>query len=85
MGMYDSVIATCPKCSKNIEFQSKVGQCDLKRYHYKNVPMEIAVDLDASWESTEDCCNTKWVLVIKEHKRIEMEIKDKHKQIKEWD
>ncbi|MCP4123008.1 MAG: hypothetical protein GY751_14750 [Bacteroidetes bacterium] len=46
MGMFDSVYAACPVCGGQVEFQSKAGICDLKRYHMTAVPPEIASDID---------------------------------------
>ena len=45
MGMFDSVIATCPKCGKDVEFQSKAGECALRTYSATSVPPEIAKDV----------------------------------------
>jgi len=52
MGMFDSVIAECPSCGEEIEFQSKAGDCGLKRYHFSNVPPEVAADVD---EDSRNC------------------------------
>lgn len=47
MGMFDSVFAECPKCGKDVEFQSKAGDCLLSKYRIPgDVPGEIAEDLD---------------------------------------
>ena len=45
MGMFDSVIAECPKCGDDVEFQSKAGECCLIRYYPDNVPAVIASDI----------------------------------------
>lgn len=60
MGMSDSVIANCPECSAEIEFQSKAGPCNMYRYHSTSVPAEIAVDLNEEYQ-TERCegCGTE--------------------------
>lgn len=48
MGMYESVIADCPKCGAQIEFQSKGGEggeggeCEMRQYHMSSVPPEVA-------------------------------------------
>ena len=55
MGMFDSVFATCPNCGSEVEFQSKAGACDLKRYHSSSVPLVIANDLNGSSEKCLDC------------------------------
>lgn len=45
MGMFDSVYARCPRCSAEVEFQSKAGACTLQSYRPDEVPAEIANDL----------------------------------------
>lgn len=42
MGMFDSVYFKCPNCGKDIEEQSKAGECLLISYHQTEVPLEIA-------------------------------------------
>ena len=42
MGMFDYVIADCPKCGAQVVFQSKGGECSLLRYHVSSVPPEVA-------------------------------------------
>ena len=53
MGMFDSVFVACPKCHKVMEFQSKAGECDLKRYRSDSVPPEIAIDLAGEQQECE--------------------------------
>jgi len=48
MGCFDSVIAVCPECGANVEFQSKAGECDLRTYKVTSVPVVIAIDLDGT-------------------------------------
>lgn len=50
MGMFDTVVAECPKCAAQIEFQSKAGPCVLQRYSAHNVPPEVAQDIDGDTE-----------------------------------
>ncbi|MHA2066687.1 MAG: hypothetical protein ACXABY_20130 [Candidatus Thorarchaeota archaeon] len=47
MGVFDSVRFDCPNCKaeKAIEAQSKAGECSLRLFDPRNVPVEIAVDL----------------------------------------
>ena len=52
MGMFDEVVAYCPKCAEEVVFQSKVGACQLRRYPTDKVPPAIAEDLN--W-SIQDC------------------------------
>lgn len=46
MGMFDTVVARCPACGANVEFQTKAGPCELKRYAHINVPADIAASLN---------------------------------------
>jgi hypothetical protein len=46
MGLFDSVIVKCPRCGADCEFQSKSGDCVLRRYNVDDVPMRIAADID---------------------------------------
>ena len=62
MGMFDSVIAECPKCGKKLEFQSKAGSCNLVQYPSYSVPAEIAIDLLGEFGDTSYCCGTEWKL-----------------------
>ena len=55
MGMFDSVYATCPKCSQKVEFQSKAGECLLLRYSVDSVPPEIARDIEGDIEACPKC------------------------------
>lgn len=46
MGMYDRVFIPCIECGRRVEFQSKAGDCLLNSYTIKDIPPEIAGDLD---------------------------------------
>jgi hypothetical protein len=48
MGMFDSVFVKCRNkdCDKVIEFQSKAGPCQLKKYDLDEIPLSVAEDLD---------------------------------------
>lgn len=52
MGMFDSVVARCPNCGTEVEFQSKVGHCTLTRYTPATTPLQISADIDGQ---TQDC------------------------------
>jgi len=55
MGMFDSLYVSCKKCDNQIEFQSKVGECNLEKYTIANVPPEIAIDLNGQIQTCEKC------------------------------
>ena len=43
MGMFDRILLKCPNCEETLEFQSKGGECILKKYNEKNVPWDVAL------------------------------------------
>lgn len=55
MGMFDSVMFTCPHCGKSTEVQSKDGRCILARYSQNGVPLVIAAGLEGSKEYCHEC------------------------------
>lgn len=74
MGMFDSVYVECPKCGKEVEFQSKAGDCELKRFHPDSVPPEVAVDLSGDSQQCE--CGTTITLEYPECRpRVTMRVR----------
>lgn len=61
MGMYDSVIAWCPKCNAELEYQSKSGSCCLNSYTSMAVPIEVAMGCEG--DVAYCTCGLKWKLV----------------------
>jgi hypothetical protein len=55
MGMFDSVMVTCPKCGKLTEFQSKAGKRMLLTYEESHVPTGIAADLSGKEGHCDEC------------------------------
>lgn len=45
MGMFDWVTIKCRSCGKELNLQSKAGECDLTVYRLDTVPKEIAADI----------------------------------------
>ena len=58
MGMFDRVWFTCPDCNRQIEFQSKMGECVLADISRTDVPMEIAADIEGDMSQCESCGKT---------------------------
>lgn len=58
MGCFDSVWTKCPNCLRSIEFQTKLGECMLKKYDDNKVPLIVALGVEGK---TEVCpnCNTE--------------------------
>ena len=48
MGMYDSLYIKCPKCGKELEFQSNSGSCALFSFKENNLPPDVAMDMDGN-------------------------------------
>ncbi len=48
MGMFDTVIFTCPSCLGEIEEQSKAGDCILAEHNQDAVPVAIAAELNGT-------------------------------------
>lgn len=80
MGMFDSVIAKCPKCGDEIEFQSKSGDRSLRRYNINSVPPEIARDIDGEVQSC-SCGHLVKIKVSEPISRVRMTVDDGQ----EWD
>lgn len=55
MSAYDSVYATCPKCGRTVEFQSKARNCTLETFPTDKVPASIAEDLDGTTRECRNC------------------------------
>lgn len=81
MGMFDSVYAACPKCGKEVEFQSKAGKCDLKNYSALSVPPEIAQDIAGDTQACE-CGYVLRLVPARQIERVAMVVEDGSK---EWD
>ena len=88
--MYDSVFAPCSNCGELIEFQSKAGECKLRRYKHTSVPAEIAADLISNDEDGKpyyrgSCCN-RVVRLKGEIPRVHLNIEEwRDEDEKEWD
>jgi uncharacterized protein with PIN domain len=72
MGMFDTVFAHCPNCNRELEFQSKSGLCELKRYHFTSVPTSIAIDLTGDSQQCDNCGAVVTIKPLNEVSRVEM-------------
>lgn len=72
MGMFDTVCVDCPKCNAVIEFQSKVGPCELKRYHVSSVPFVVAADISNTIEFCSVCETAVTVTHPEPNMRVKM-------------
>jgi RNase P subunit RPR2 len=55
MGMYDSIIVTCPNCGQEHEFQSKSGDCLLSVYNLDNCPNNVLSNVNRHSPVKCDC------------------------------
>jgi hypothetical protein len=62
MGMFDSVMVPCPKCSEPVEFQSKTGDCQCDVFTLDTAPREILFDIMHDPEQCRQCGN--WLALI---------------------
>lgn len=53
--MYDTVVFKCPKCSSNLEEQSKFGNCTLEYFNSDEVPVSIAYSMIGKKISCYNC------------------------------
>lgn len=53
--MFDSVIVPCPKCGKVHLFQSKSGDCLLRKYELAHVPLDVLIDVNRHAPYVCDC------------------------------
>lgn len=62
MGMFDTVVFTCPRCDAQLEAQSKAGKCSLRTINSYEVPIAIAGDLKGESVWCEEC-QRSWTIV----------------------
>lgn len=55
MGMYDSLYVDCPKCGKELEFQSKSGECCMSSYKKGNLTPEVAIGINGDLVRCQFC------------------------------
>lgn len=60
MGMFDYVYFVCPACGTEIELQSKMGPCDMKRFHVNRAPLSVTADVAEGGPYECDKCGAMW-------------------------
>lgn len=73
MGMFDSLYVDCPKCSKQLEFQSNSGECYLSGYKKGNLTPEVAVGMDGNIVRCQ-FCNKRIKLVCQIPRRVKLKL-----------
>lgn len=76
MGLYDSVLARCPKCGKDVEFQSKAGARQLNNYSANDVPPQIAEDIEGKASACHFCGEVIKLRMAKPIARVRMVVDD---------
>lgn len=64
MGLFDTVIFTCPHCRRPTERQTKAGPCDLKHYPLHHAPPSIQADVAALPKITCEQCGKHFRVTI---------------------
>jgi hypothetical protein len=72
MGMFDSVYIVCPKCSKEIECQSKAGECQFAKYPLAHAPAALVADLQNERMVCGPPCNTVLKIRVAWHAHVEV-------------
>ena len=64
MGVYDSIIAKCPICGKEMEFQTKSGECTLACYQLEEFSTmeDPQAMLDVNRHAPNECCGKQWAV-----------------------
>jgi len=55
MGMFDYLIIICPECGNEIEDQTKVGDCLLRRIYLNNAPLRIQMHYEGETWDCDKC------------------------------
>ena len=63
MGMFDTLLLTCPHCGKTTRHQSKADDCYMADYYLESAPLSIIADV-AKNPLTCDQCNRPFMLAI---------------------
>jgi len=58
MGMFDSLYVNCPKCKKQLEFQSKSGECLLSVYTKESLTPQVAIGMNGDIVKCKSCGNS---------------------------
>lgn len=53
--MYDSLFIKCPRCGKELQFQSKSGPCFLSCYNKSNISIDVAIGMNGDIAECQFC------------------------------
>ena len=61
MGMFDRVYVDCPNCNRDVEFQSKAGDCYMLHFNLDDAPVKVLMDII---NYPQECECGAWLAVI---------------------
>lgn len=66
MGVYDEVVARCPKCDGPVFFQTKTGPCNMALYQLnsEDTPIEVLAGVNGDTEWCHNCDHPVTIKVI---------------------
>lgn len=79
--MFDSLHVKCPKCSNELEFQSKSGECMLSDYTKKDLTPMVAIGMDGNIVRCQ-FCNNRIQLVVQMPTKVKFKLVNKGNKIK---
>ena len=56
MGLYDTILIPCPKCSHIHHAQSKSGDCSMNVFEIENAPVDVMGDVNRHAPFTCEVC-----------------------------
>lgn len=74
MGMFDSLIARCPFCKGDVEFQTKAGPCVMDIYRIDDAPPWILMEISGDVSSCSECNRELSIKVEYEFKVLKTEV-----------
>lgn len=77
MGMFDTILASCPICGEENEFQSKGGDCFLENYNLEDCPDDVLSDANRHRDYNKCECGALLVIDIEKRKVITEGAEDK--------
>lgn len=60
MGMFDTVLVSCPNCRHKEQFQTKSGECTLREIDLEECPVDMLLDINRHSPHTCEQCGTQF-------------------------
>lgn len=71
MGVYDTVLAGCPKCGKLSDFQTKGGSMLLQTFRLEKCPRDVLSDVNRHAPNICEHCGTSFKVDVEKRKTVE--------------